>query len=620
MANAASKKKINYDNVRQEARALIWEHRGVLAIGIVLTLINSLASLVLPLMPKLLGDWVLKPHRPDRLMEVAIIAIVATLISAATSFSLSNIVSVAGQRAIKKMREAMQRHIVHLPVDYFDSTKSGVLISRIMTDPEGIRNLIGTGLVQMVGGLVKSVGAFVILLRMDWQLTLGTVGFLMLFLIVISQAMSRLRPIFRKRGEISADVTGRLAETLGGVRLVKTYVAEEREEGVFSTGVNRLFENIASTITGTSAVTAFSSLVIGGISVMVLLVGGKALLAGRMQVTDLFSYVMLVGTMVIPLAQIASISTQISEAFAGLDRIREIRTMATEDQQDAEREEVAELAGDVVFEDVDFEYEADVPVLRDISFHSPAGTTTALVGPSGAGKSTLIGLIMAFHRPQSGSIRVDGRELDRLKLRDYRRQLGVVMQDNFLFDGTIRENIAFSNPAATEDEIRRAGEIAHCDEFVNRFDNGYDTVVGERGVKLSGGQRQRVAIARAIVADPRILLLDEATSSLDSESEAMIQDGLRSLREGRTTFVIAHRLSTIQSADQILVMDDGRIVERGTHGELLKLNGLYRRLYERQQGLVRDLFINPGEDPVPGNGEDIHETAARVAARTGAQL
>jgi subfamily B ATP-binding cassette protein MsbA len=489
-----------------------------------------------------------------------------------------------------------------------------------MNDPEGIRNLIGTGLVQLIGGLLTALIAFAILLTLHWQLTVATVGFLLVFALVISIAMKRLRPIFRKRGEISAEVTGRLAESLGGVRLVKTYVAEEREDRVFTAGITRLFRNIASTITGTSAVEAFSRIVIGGISIMTVVIGGRAILAGTMTIYDLFTYVMLVGAMVLPLVQIASIGTQITEAFAGLDRIREIRTLATEDDEDEQRAAIADVRGDVAFNGVNFEYEAGVPVLRDVSFHSPAGTTTALVGPSGAGKSTLIGLVMAFHRPQVGSVTVDDQDLTSLRLRDFRQQLGVVMQDNFLFDGTIRENIAFSKPDATEEEIRAAGRIAHCDEFVMRFDHGYGTIVGERGVKLSGGQRQRVAIARAVVADPRILLLDEATSSLDSESEALIQDGLRSLRRGRTTFVIAHRLSTIQSADQILVMDGGRIVERGTHTELLRMDGLYRRLYERQQGLVHDLFINPGEDPVPDESEEIHEAAARVAARTGRRL
>jgi ABC-type multidrug transport system fused ATPase/permease subunit len=601
MADEKPRRKINYGNVREETRRLMWSHRKSLAIGLGLMIINRIAGLVLPYTPKILGDYILTPNRPDRLVDLALLAGAATIIQVASSFGLSQVVSVAAQRAIATMREEVQRHIIRLPVSYFDSTKSGVLISRIMNDPEGIRNLIGTGIIQLVGGLLTAVIAFVVLLNLHWKLTLATVVFLLVFAGVISYAMKRLRPIFRKRGEITAEVTGRLAESLGGVRLVKTYVAEEREQKVFGEGVTRIFRNIASTITGTSAVSAFSTLVIGAISVMILYYGGRTLLAGEMKVTDLFTYVVFVGMMVAPLAQIASISTQITEAFAGLDRIREIRTMTTEDDEDETRNAVAHVNGDVEFRHVDFEYETGKPVLRDVSFHSPAGTTTALVGPSGSGKSTLIGLVMAFHRPVGGMILVDGQDLNTLRLRDYRRQLGVVMQDNFLFDGTIRENIAFSKPTATDEEIRAAGHIAHVDEFVSRFELGYDTIVGERGVKLSGGQRQRVAIARAIVADPRVLLLDEATSSLDSESEAMIQDGLRSLRKGRTTFVIAHRLSTIQSADQILVLDDGRIVERGTHKELLLNYGLYRRLYERQQGLVQDLFINPGEDPVPAS-------------------
>jgi ABC-type multidrug transport system fused ATPase/permease subunit len=621
MADAPKKRKqINFANVREEARALIWAHRGSLAIGLVLMVINRLSGLVVPIMPKLLGDRVITPHRPDLLMPLALLAAGAMVVQAATAFALSQVVSVAAQRAIANMRETVQQHVLRLPVSYFDSTKSGVLISRIMNDPEGIRNLIGTGLVQLVGGVLTALIAFIVLQQIQATLTLATVAFMSLFALIMWVAMKRLRPIFRKRGEITAEVTGRLGETLGGVRLVKTYVAEEREEKVFEEGVTRLFKNIASTITGTSAVEALSRVVVGCVSVTILVVGGRAILAGEMTIYDLFTYVMFVGAMVFPLIQIASIGTQITEAFAGLDRLREIRSMTTEDQEDESREAIQHVRGDVVFNHVDFEYEAGKPVLRDVSFDSPAGTTTALVGPSGAGKSTLIGLVMAFARPLKGTVSVDNHDLTTLRLRDYRSQLGVVMQDNFLFDGTIRENITFSKPEATDDEVRTAGRIAHCDEFVDRFELGYDTIVGERGVKLSGGQRQRVAIARAILADPRILLLDEATSSLDSESEAMIQDGLRSLRKGRTTFVIAHRLSTIQSADQILVMDDGRIVERGTHAELLRVNGLYRRLYERQQGLVHDLFINPGEDPVPSESEDIHEAAARIAARTAQRL
>jgi subfamily B ATP-binding cassette protein MsbA len=415
----------------------------------------------------------------------------------------------------------------------------------------------------------------------------------------MSVAFKKLRPIFRQRGEINAEVTGRLTEALGGVRMLKTYVAEDREERVFSAGVDRLFRNIASTITGTSAIGAVSTLIIGGVSVMILVVGGRAILNGTMSTGQLFQYVLMVGMMVAPLVQISSISTQISEAFAGLDRIHEIRSVATEDQQDATRGSLDNMRGAVQFDHVWFEYNEGVPVLQDIVFDAPAGTTTALVGPSGSGKSTLVGLVMAFYRPLKGRILIDGIDLNTLRLRDYRQSLGVVMQDNFLFDGTVRENMAFARPDATLEEIKAASHIAHCDEFIDRWEDGYDTIVGERGVKLSGGQRQRVAIARAILADPRLLILDEATSSLDSEAEALIQDGLRKLRQGRTTFVIAHRLSTVRTADQILVLDAGRIVERGTHDELMVLNGLYRKLYERQYGLLTDLFINPGEEP-PG--------------------
>jgi ABC-type multidrug transport system fused ATPase/permease subunit len=620
MAEKKAAKSINYASAWAEAKALMWSHRSTLTVGLILVMINRVIGFVMPLSPKYLGDQILENNRPDLLVPLAFVGASAVLIQAVTSFGLAQLVSVAAQRAIATMREQVQSHVIRLPVGYFDSTKSGILISRIMNDPEGIRNLIGTGLVQLVGGIVTAAIALVILLALHWKLTVATIGFMAVFAFVLSAAMKKLRPIFRKRGEITAEVTGRLGETLGGVRLVKTYVAEEREQHVFAEGVLRLFKNIASTITGTSAVAAVSTLVVGGVTVLILVVGGRAVVNGDWKVTDLFTYVLVVGWMVTPMVQLASVGTQITEALAGLDRVRELRSMATEDDEDEKRAPIGEIDGDVVFENVDFEYEAGVPVLHDVSFHSPAGTTTALVGPSGSGKSTLIGLVMAFHHPRSGRVLVDGQDLSTLRLRDYRQQLGVVMQDNFLFDGTIRENIIFSKPNATEDEVRNAGRIAHCDEFVNRFEKGYDTIVGERGVKLSGGQRQRVAIARAILADPRVLVLDEATSSLDSESEAMIQDGLRSLRQGRTTFVIAHRLSTIMSANQILVLDGGRIVERGTHRDLIATSGLYRRLYEKQQGLVRDLFINPGEDPVPEMTDDPREAAARVAARTGRRL
>jgi ABC-type multidrug transport system fused ATPase/permease subunit len=434
---------------------------------------------------------------------------------------------------------------------------------------------------------------------LNWQLTLATLTALAIFGGGMAIAFKRLRPLFRERGRINAEVTGRLNETLGGIRIVKTYTAEKREELVFTKGVHRLFRNVAQSITGVSAITAFSTVVVGVIGMMMIVVGGRAVLAGTMTVGDFVVYVLFTGLMAAPVVQIASIGTQITEAFAGLDRIRELLQTPTEDQEDDRREPLGTVQGEVVFEDVSFEYNAGVPVLRHVSFRAPAGTTTALVGSSGSGKSTLISLVMAFNRPLSGRVLVDGRDLTTVRLRDYRRQLGVVLQDNFLFDGTIADNIRYGSPDATPEAIRAVAAIAHADEFIETFRDKYDTVVGERGVKLSGGQRQRVAIARAILANPRILVLDEATSSLDSESEALIQDGLRSLRQGRTTFVIAHRLSTIRGADQILVLEGGEIVERGTHDDLLALGGRYRTLYDKQYRFETDRFINPGEDFTP---------------------
>jgi subfamily B ATP-binding cassette protein MsbA len=593
------KKHLQPAAVWREARDLIWVRRRRIGLGLVLMLINRVAGLVLPASSKYLIDDVAGRGRADLLVPLALAVGAATAVQAATSFALSQVLGVAAQRAITEMRRKVEEHVARLPVRYFDSTQAGQLISRIMTDAEGIRNLVGTGLVQLTGSIVTALLALAYLFYLNWQLTLATLAALGLFGGGMALAFKRLRPLFRERGKINAEVTGRLNETLGGIRIVKTYTAEKREELVFTRGVHRLFRNIAESITGVSAITAFSTVVVGIIGMMMIVVGGRAILSGAMTIGDFITYILFTGLMAAPVVQIASIGTQISEAFAGLDRIRELLQTMTEDEADKEREPLGAIRGEVVFDDVSFEYDAGVPVLKNVRFLAPAGTTTALVGSSGSGKSTLISLVMAFNRPLSGRVLIDGRDLGAIRLRDYRSQLGVVLQDNFLFDGTIGDNIRYGSPDATDAQIREVSRIAHADEFIEAFDKQYDTIVGERGVKLSGGQRQRVAIARAILADPRILVLDEATSSLDSESEAKIQDGLRSLRQGRTTFVIAHRLSTIRSANQILVLERGEIVERGTHDELLALGGRYRTLYDKQYKFESDRFINPGEDFTP---------------------
>jgi subfamily B ATP-binding cassette protein MsbA len=583
----------------EEARDLLWKHRNRLGLGLALMVVNRLAGLVLPVTSKYLMDDVIGKGNWDLLPRLALFAGVATLVDSATAFANSQVLGVAAQRAITDMRKTVEAHVMRLPIRYFDSTKTGVLISRIMSDADGIRNLVGTGLVQLTGSLLTAVMALAILLYLNWRLTAVTMVVLGGFGGGMAWAFKTLRPLFGERGQINAEVTGRLAESLGGVRIVKAYTAEKREQLVFAKGAHRLFRNVAKSLTGVSAAGAFSGLVIGAIGISVMLVGGASIRSGTMTIGDLFMYVSMIALLTLPVIQLANIGTQITEAFAGLDRIREIRKMATEDQEDAARAPLTDIRGSVRFENVTFEYNPGVPVLRGVSFEAPAGATTALVGSSGSGKSTLISLVMAFNRPLTGRVLVDGLDLTEVKLRDYRAHLGVVLQDNFLFDGTIGENIAYARPHASREEIAAVSRIAHCDEFINGFEKGYDTIVGERGVRLSGGQRQRVAIARAILANPRILILDEATSSLDSESEALIQDGLRSLRQGRTTFVIAHRLSTIRSADQILVLEQGEIVERGTHEELLRRSGRYRQLYDKQYNFERDQFINPGEDFTP---------------------
>ncbi|HVT02694.1 MAG TPA: ABC transporter ATP-binding protein [Thermoanaerobaculia bacterium] len=593
------KRKLNPASAWRESKELMWARRWRLAAGLLLMLVSRLSGLVLPASSKYLIDQVIGKHRYELLLPLAFAAGAATFVQAVTSFALSQILGVAAQHSITDMRRAVQKHVSHLPVRFFDSTKSGVLISRIMNDAEGIRNLVGTGLVQLVGSIVTATIALFVLFYLNWHLTLITIVTLAIFGAVMSLTFKRVRPLFRERGEINAQVTGRLAESLGGIRVVKAYTAEKREEKVFTKGVHRLLRNVSSTITWVSGVTAITTAIFGVVGVIMMVVGGRAILAGTMTLGDFIMYIFFTGLVATPIMQIASIGTQISEAFAGLDRIREILRETTEDQQDADRERLLRVVGEIEFQDVTFEYTPGVPVLKHVSFRAPAGSTSALVGSSGSGKSTLISLVMAFNQPLSGKILIDGRDLGSVRTRDYRSHLGIVLQDNFLFDGTIAENIRYARPEATLEEIVHVSRIAHVDDFVDPLEKKYDSIVGERGIKLSGGQRQRIAIARAILADPAILILDEATSSLDSESEALIQDGLRSLREGRTTFVIAHRLSTIRSANQILVLEGGEIVERGTHRELLAVQGRYRQLYDKQYNFEMDRFINPGEDFTP---------------------
>jgi ABC-type multidrug transport system fused ATPase/permease subunit len=599
MRDNAEKKKLKLDEVWREAKDLIWARRGRLGIGLGLMLVSRIAGLVLPATSKYLVDDVIGKGNHDLLSLLALAAILATLVQAATSFALSQLLGVAAQRAITEMRKRVEEHVLRLPVSYFDSTKSGILISRIMSDAEGIRNLVGTGLVQLIGSVVTAILALFVLFYLNWTLTLITIVTLAVFGVAMTMAFKRVRPLFRERGEINAQVTGRLAESLGGIRVVKAYTTEKREDLQFAKGVHKLFRNVAKTITSVSGVTAFSTIILGIVTVMMMLIGGRSILSGAMTLGDFIMYIFFTGMLVAPVMNISSIGTQITEAFAGLDRIREVMRQRTETADDATREPVHTVRGDVEFNDVTFEYNPGVPVLKNVSFKAPARTTTALVGSSGSGKSTLISLVMTFNRPQSGRVLIDGRDLGTLRLRDYRSNLGIVLQDNFLFDGTVLENIRYGKPDATMDEVLDVARLAHVDEFVDPLEKKYDTIIGERGIKLSGGQRQRIAIARAILANPSILILDEATSSLDSESEAKIQDGLRALRRGRTTFVIAHRLSTIRGADQILVLEGGEIVERGTHGELLARGGRYKQLYDRQYNFEADRFVNPGEELVP---------------------
>jgi ABC-type multidrug transport system fused ATPase/permease subunit len=582
--------------------ALVAPRKGLLLAGMCLMAVNRVAGLVLPFTSKPLLDKVLSPTNahPELLPRIIALVFSAMVVQAITSFSLTQLLSKAGQRLIAEMRRQVQKHVGLLSVAYYDENRTGTLVARIMTDVEGVRNLVGTGLVEFVGGLLTAVLAFIFLLHRSATVTLTVFAVVGGFVFILQYAFKRIRPIFRERGKINAEVTGRLTESLGGVRVIKGYHAEEREAGVFAAGVDRLLSNVMKSLTLTSVLGSASTTVLGLVSAIVMWLGGHNVLSHTWTVGDYFSYNMFLAIMVMPIFQIVNIGTQLTEAFAGLDRTREIMAELEENKDPNRTLKIPPIHGTVRFEDVEFAYDADKPVLHGISFAAEPGTVTALVGSSGSGKSTIISLLCAFHTPLKGRVLVDGVDLAAVDLNTFRSQLGVVLQDSFLFDGSIRENILFSRPAATEEQFLFACRTARVDEFAERYPDGYDTIVGERGVKLSGGQRQRLSIARALLAEPRILILDEATSSLDSESEAMIQAGLSQLMLGRTTFVIAHRLSTIRRADQILVVEQGLIVERGNHAELFAKGGRYYDLYTRQHGLEENLFLAPGEgDIVP---------------------
>jgi len=589
-----AKKKIDWSSLPQ-IWALIHPRRGLLLLGFVLMAINRVAGLILPGSTKYLVDDVIGKRQVRLLVPIVLAVIGATIIQGLTSFTLTQLLSKSAQRMITDLRKQVQAHIGRLPISFYDANKTGVLVSRIMSDVEGVRNLIGTGLVEFAGGILTAILALIYLLHISVVMTLVAFSVLIVFGFALNKAFATIRPIFRARPKINAEVTGRLTESLGGVRVVKGYHAEAREEKVFGAGVQRLLDNVLKTLTATSLMSLSASALMGIVSAMVMFLGARQILAGTMTLGTFFTYIFFLGLLVAPVFQIVAIGTQITEAITGLERTREILNESMEDQDPKRTVALDRIEGRVEFDEVHFSYETNKEVLHGISFLSEPGTVTALVGPSGSGKSTIIGLISAFYTPTSGCVLVDGVNLSTVRLDSYRTQLGVVLQDTFLFDGTIRENITYARPDATEEEMLAACRIARVDEFAETFEKKYDTVVGERGVKLSGGQKQRVSIARAILADPRILILDEATSSLDSESEALIQEGLKYLMRGRTTFVIAHRLSTIRRADQILVIQEGRILERGTHESLYAARGRYFELYNKQHAVETNLFLAPGE-------------------------
>ncbi|HTA51629.1 MAG TPA: ABC transporter ATP-binding protein [Candidatus Acidoferrum sp.] len=577
----------------------VWElikpRRGVLLAGFLLMAVNRLCGFALPITPKYLIDDVVTKHHTKLLLPLVLVVLGATLIQALTSYCLAQLLSKSSQRMITELRVKVQEHIGRLPVSYYDANKTGVLVSRIMSDVEGVRNLVGTGLVDFAGGIMTAILALGYLVRVSVSMTAAAAVFLFVFALSLRYAFRTIRPIYRARPKINAEVTGRLTESLGGVRVVKGYHAEEREGQIFQAGVQKLLDNVLQTLNATSLMSASATVLTGIVGATILYLGATKMIAGSLTTGGYFSYNAFLIMLIAPVAQVVSLGPMMTEAMAGLERTREVLIENPEDQDPSRTVKLGRIDGRVTFEGVDFSYETGKQVLYGVSFDSQPGTVSAFVGPSGAGKSTIIGLVAAFYVPSAGRVLVDGADLAHVRLDSYRTQLGVVLQETFLFDGTIRENVAFARPDAKEEEILAACRIARVDEFADHFEKKYETIVGERGVKLSGGQKQRVSIARAILADPRILILDEATSSLDSESEALIQEGLRFLMRGRTTFVIAHRLSTIRRADQILVVEAGKIIERGTHASLYAEKGRYFDLYTRQHGIETNLFLAPGE-------------------------
>jgi len=605
----AQKPKPKFKDVWPEIRALIYPRRWILLGCFFLMCINRASGLVLPWLFGPLIDLVMHKDQMWRLHGIVTLAVLGTIVQGWTSFMLTQILSKSGQRLITDLRMQVQQHVGRLPVAFYDSTRTGTLVSRIMNDVEGVRNLVGTGVVDFVGGLLTAIFAFVVLILLSRPMTLLTFIIMLLFGLIVQKAFKTIRPIFRERAKINAEVTGRLTESLGGIRVVKGYHAEASEAKVFAAGVERLYKNVVRSLTAQSFMGLASTAVMGIVGSLVMYLGAHQVHDHVLSAGNYVRFTAFLAFMVAPVVQLVSVGTQLTEAMAGLDRTKEILREHEEDSESARVKELGMIVGDVRFENVGFGYVPDKPVLHGVSFEARPGTVTALVGSSGSGKSTIISLVCGFHTAESGAVTIDEYDLATVKLSSFRPQLGVVLQETFLFDGTIRENVLFSRPSATEEQLMKACAIARVDEFAERFAEGYDTIVGERGVKLSGGQRQRLSIARAILADPRILILDEATSSLDSESEAMIQHGLNFLMQGRTTFVIAHRLSTIRKADQILVIEEGRILERGTHEELYAMGGRYFDLYTRQHGLETNLFLAPGEGDVvpesetePGDG------------------